>query len=350
MATDRPQQTLLFPMPSPGPAAGTSDITSPKSRIRTGTIKAPNTKADSGKFGSAKIKSGNGPVNDASGRAANRIRFCVLGSGSGGNSSVMSLGGRNVLIDAGLGPRTISKRLGQIDINPIDLDAIFVTHLDQDHFRPHWIASALKWGITVFVHQWHLKALSKCKGYLGLCRAGLVRDFDSKPFEPWPGVQVRSVRLPHDNKGTTGYRFDTACGSVALATDLGQVPDEMIECFAGVDLLAIESNYDPQMQISSSRPAFLKDRVMGGRGHLSNQQAFEAVCEISERSISGNPRHIVLLHQSSQCNDPREIKRVFGQDEKIRRRIVLSHQRRRTPWIDISPLKPLRRSQMRLSF
>jgi len=262
----------------------------------------------------------------------------------------MSLGRRCVLIDAGLGPRTITRRLSQININPIDLEAIFVTHLDQDHFRPHWIATALKWRISVFVHEWHLKALSKCRGYLDLCRAGLVRDFDSKPFEAWPGLQVRSVRLPHDNKGTIGYRFDSACGSVALATDLGHVPDEMIECFAGVDLLAIESNYDPQMQISSSRPDFLKQRVMGGRGHLSNQQSFEAVCRISERSLSGNPRHIVLLHRSSQCNDPRAIKQVFEQDEEIGRRILLTHQRRRTRWINVAPLKALRRSQMPLSY
>jgi phosphoribosyl 1,2-cyclic phosphodiesterase len=69
----------------------------------------------------------------------------------------------------------------------------------------------------------------------------------------------------------------------------------------GVDILAIESNYDRAMQLESARPAFLKDRIMGGKGHLSNDECIDAVRAIS---WPREPEHVVLLHLSRECNCP----------------------------------------------
>ena len=129
-----------------------------------------------------------------------------------------------------------------------------------------------------------------------------------------------------------GYR-------VGFATDLGQVPEELIEQFCGVDLLALESNYDPVMEQNSDRPFYLKQRIMGGHGHLSNEQAFAAVRAILDRTTAKLgadrlPRHIVLLHRSRQCNCPKLVQRLFASDPRIAPVLTLSHQHERTAWLN----------------
>ena len=273
------------------------------------------------------------------------LKLCVLGSGSGGNSSVLQLGQQTILIDAGFGPRTTAKRLHGVKLDLTDIHAICLTHLDQDHFRPNWIATLLEHRILVWLHRGHLGALERIKGGDELGRAQLLKVFDGKPFEPVSGLRATAVHLPHDMKGTTGFLFESNVGRVGYATDLGHVSTELIQRFAGVDLLAIESNYDPPMQMQSSRPAFLKRRIMGGRGHLSNPEAFEAVQRIVDRSPAGLPHHIVLLHRSQQCNCPSAVQRVFNQDARIGPRVVLTEQRRRSRWLTVTPNDPDKTSE-----
>jgi len=117
---------------------------------------------------------------------------------------------------------------------------------------------------------------------------------------------------------------------------LGHVPAHLNDRFEDLDLLALESNYDRAMQVKSPRPWFLKQRIMGGRGHLSNDLAFDAIhrllnrCEKQGRKLPG---HIVLLHRSLQCNCPRIVRRVFSRDARIGPRLVLGEQFQRTEWL-----------------
>lgn len=283
-------------------------------------------------------------------KSRTHLRFSVLGSGSGGNSSVLQWAGRSMLIDAGFGPRTTARRLRAAGIDLADLTAVCVSHFDRDHFRPTWMAALLQYRIKLLLHRWHLGDFERLPGARLLGRAGLLHVFDSQPFEVMASLTGTAVRLPHDMKGTTGFLFESAGGRVGYATDLGHVPAELIHRFAGVDLLAIESNYDPQMQMQSGRPVFLKRRIMGGRGHLSNEQAFDAVRRIVDASPAGCPQHIVLLHRSRQCNCPYVVRRVFNQDPRIGPRVMLTEQRRRSRWLNLRVLAPMRRSQLKLGF
>ncbi len=262
---------------------------------------------------------------------------CVLGSGSGGNSTVVRVGDKALLIDAGFGPMTVARRLRDANLRLADIAAVCVTHLDQDHFRPTWLAPLRRAAIPLFVHRWHLDDLYDLHGEPArqLQRAGLVEVFDDEPFCPMREVRVSSFRLAHDTKGTCGFHIETPAGRIGYATDLGHVPTSLFEHFRGVDLLAIESNYDPQMQLGSSRPWFLKRRIMGMAGHLSNEQAFDAVRRIVNEGCDGSPRHIVLLHRSAQCNCPDLVRELFSQDARIAARLTLAEQRRCTPWMNL---------------
>ncbi len=276
------------------------------------------------------------------------LGICVLGSGSGGNATVLRWGKSAMLIDAGFGPRTTDKRLQQAGLTLTDLEAVCLTHLDQDHFRKTWTATLLKLGIPVFVHSWHFAELMHLPGGAELRDAGLAQMFESQPFEPMPGLAASTVRLQHDRQGTIGYRFDTPDMSIGYATDLGHAPAKLIKHLAGVDILCIECNYDEHMTRTSSRPSWVNRRNMSDSGHLSNEQSFEAVRAIADASPAGNPRHVVLLHRSSQCNHPMKVRRVFERDSELHPRITLTEQRRRTRWINIKPLGAGQRAQMKL--
>jgi len=145
---------------------------------------------------------------------AKPFHLCVLGSGSGGNSTVVRYGSGAMLIDAGFGPRTTAKRLDQAGIEIKDLGAICLTHLDQDHFRPTWMRTLLSHGIQLYLHHWHRRYLDRIEGAKELFRAGLVQLFDDEEFEPVLDVHVSAIRLPHDDKSTSGFHIDTPRGRV----------------------------------------------------------------------------------------------------------------------------------------
>ena len=278
------------------------------------------------------------------------MSFCVLGSGSGGNCAVLRVGGQAVFIDAGLGPRVTAARLEGSGLGPSGIGAVCLTHLDQDHFRPAWVRVWLSRGTAVWMHRWHLEDLGHVPGARRLLQAGLVHCFEDETFEPLGGLACHPIRLAHDEKGTSGFRVEAHGATVGYATDLGHVPDRLIAHFTGVDLLAIESNYDPELQRGSGRPLFLQRRIMGRAGHLSNEQAFDAVRRIVERSPAGRPRNVVLLHPSARCNRPALTRAVFDRDPAIAARLLLAEQRRRTPWLTVGSKGELTGPQMFLRF
>ncbi|MBL4702657.1 MAG: MBL fold metallo-hydrolase, partial [Phycisphaeraceae bacterium] len=184
--------------------------------------------------------------------------------------------GQTMLLDAGLGPLTISRRLDQHKSNLKQIKAIVITHMDQDHFRLTWIKTMIQWEIPLYIHTKHISKLERTSQATALLTLGLVRGFTQK-FSPINNLEFDPIYLHHDQQGTFGYRIDCDMGAIGFATDLGHVPDELIQKFTNVDLIALESNYDPKLQQLSPRPEMLKRRVMGQAGHLSNDQAFKAI-------------------------------------------------------------------------
>lgn len=293
-------------------------------------------------------------------RAAAGVSLCVLGSGSGGNSTAVRLrrGGDGevsvVLLDLGFGPRTTAQRLAQAGLDLADVRAACLTHLDRDHFRPAWLKVAADLRIRLAVHHWHLPELAGCPGASAVFDRGLVHTFDQEAFDvAGEGTLIgRGCRVQHDRQGTIAFHLThrPSGGAVGYATDLGHAPPRLIAHLAGVDVLCIESNHDPRMTITSPRPSFVNRRNLSDSGHLSNEQALEAVQHVAALSPRGNPRKVVLLHRSSQCNHPTTVRRVFARDPRLARRIVLTHQRRRTRWIDLRPCPAATRQQLPLAF
>ena len=257
------------------------------------------------------------------------MSLCVLGSGSTGNCSVLvcesSNGERTVsLIDLGLSPRETARRLHRVGLRLEEVDSALITHFDSDHFYQGWINAGRKLGLTLRFHRHH-------RSFAHRAGATVVRcECFHTAFDLCDGVHVQPVHFAHDEHGTVGYRFDSLAGSIGFATDLGSVPGDLYKHFTGLDVLALESNYCPVMQRESDRPIFLKKRIMGGSGHLSNEQSFEAVQRIAATS---RLQTICLLHLSQQCNDPKRIEAIYEAAPQLRDKLVLSHHDRPTPWM-----------------
>lgn len=287
------------------------------------------------------------------------IELCVLASGSSGNCTVVRTPAGVMLFDAGIGPRTTAARLAGTGVSLNDISAVCLTHLDRDHFNFNWLRTIIRQGIRVFCHQRRIADLHR----YGLRDAPddsearaftrQIEPFDDRPFEPLPALSVRPVRLAHDHTGSHGFVAKGFGRQIGYATDLGHVPADLVEVFCGCNVLCIESNYDPQMQQDSPRPAFLKRRIMGGRGHLSNAQALDAVRQVLDRCERRGlplPEHVVLLHRSRQCNCPRLLRDLFTRDARITPRLTLTEQYSRTEWIRPRESKPFAGEQLRIAW
>lgn len=235
-----------------------------------------------------------------------QLSITMLASSSSGNAAIVQFGSltrRVVLLDAGLSPRRVREGLLNRCPPGTELGAILLTHLDGDHWHRGWSAQLARHGVPVLLRAAH------CAGALalGIPRACLTVIEGEAALGGH--LRVRAVRTPHDEDGSTAFILETPAGRIGWATDLGTVQDELIEALAGVDLLGIECNYDERLQRESKRPWHLKQRIMGGNGHLSNDQAMDALDRI--RAVA-DPAAIGLLHLSRDCNCPHLVSRLLA--------------------------------------
>ncbi len=264
--------------------------------------------------------------------------LCVLASGSGGNCSVLLTrrGGvsRVTLIDLGLSPRRTFAELHALGLRPDQIDDALVTHLDHDHFCLTW-SRYLPRHARLRLHERHARRLP------ALVRERLgdrVRPF-AGCFDLDDGLSVSPLLMSHDEAGVSTFRLDMpgfGGGSLGFCTDLGHVSMELVRHLRHcprsgservVDVLALESNYCPKMQTASGRPEALKRRIMGGRGHLSNEQAAEAILAVQPSA------HVVLLHLSRECNEPGLAAQVH---EGAAYDVTVASQFAPTPWVGVS--------------
>jgi len=273
------------------------------------------------------------------------LELCILASGSAGNAAILRSPAGVLLIDAGIGPRTLSRRLDGTGVKLTDITALCLTHLDHDHFSPSWIATLLHLNIPVYCHADKAGELAATSPEL----SALIRPFGATLFYLTSGVACDPVHFAHDRLGSHGFVFDGFGYRVGYATDLGHIPSYFFDRFRDLDCIALESNYDPRMQAASARPWFLKRRITGGYGHLSNEQSLAAVRGLLDRSRR-LPDHIVLLHRSQECNCPHLVRRLFGADQRIAPRLTLAQQHERSEWLGGQGRLPYVGEQLTLAF
>ena len=222
------------------------------------------------------------------------MRIVTFASGSTGNCCLVSDGGVNVLIDAGISARRIVQGLGVLGLAPQDVCGVLITHEHSDHIS----------GLPVLVKRTGMRifAPSELGEVLKRVKPELSESIDYIP--PDGGLCVGDVRItafptPHDTSASCGDRIE---GSevFAFATDTGHISDELLEGLQGADTVVIEANHDKVMLKNGPYPPFLKQRVLSKHGHLSNDDCAKLACLLAD---SGT-RQIILGHLSQQNNTP----------------------------------------------
>ncbi len=239
------------------------------------------------------------------------IQFAVLASGSRGNSSLVQTGHAGLLIDLGLGPKTLSSRLDEVNSSLDRIGTAVLTHTHGDHVQEATLRLLARGKVPLYCHEGHRVGLAQKATFGELDRLGLVRHFDDRPFLTPLGLRVEPVELSHDGGPTFGFRIEGRSergrrpASVGYLTDTGCWTEAIADAMADVDALGVEFNHDVTLQLNSGRSPHLIYRNLGDRGHLSNDQAAGLVAAVLARSSPGLVRDVALLHMSDQCNRPK---------------------------------------------
>lgn len=239
-------------------------------------------------------------------------RWTVLASGSSGNASLLESNGAGLLVDIGLGPRQLDRRLRQVGFDWDRIRGVVLTHTHGDHWSARSLAKLVELRVPFYCHAEHLRPLNlECPEFQSLQFARLVNTYaPGIEFCPLPGTCCRAMALKHDGGATFGFRIESDRSShasgwaVGYAADLGSWEASLPRDLANVDVLALEFNHDVNLQRESGRAPWLIHRVLGEFGHLSNVQGARLLAECAGQSDAGRLRHIIQLHLSHDCNRP----------------------------------------------
>lgn len=218
------------------------------------------------------------------------IRVSALGSGSKGNSVLVTGSGHKILIDCGFGIRELSARLMALGTTLAELDGILITHEHIDHIKAVKSAGD-KHAIPVYMHQRTCRAM-------GNAAPDNAYVFSTLNGFRLAGFEIHPFPIPHDAVYPLGYSISDGESRFVYATDLGYVSDEVLAAARGADIVMLESNYDKEMLIKGAYPYYLKQRILSDHGHLCNTDCADAVYKM----LSWGTRSFVLGHISQENN------------------------------------------------
>ena len=222
------------------------------------------------------------------------LEITHLGSGSGGNSTLLATETTKVLVDCGFTLRQMELRLALSGVDPQSIDAIVVSHHHSDHSKSamraskHWQADLHSNQETAMRLGW--QPISEVRTFEGLQRLEISDELSLLP-----------VPVPHEDAENVAIIASNGDGRrAAVVTDLGEATVELMRHLAGCEHISIEANYDPERLLAGPYPERLKHRISSRGGHLSNPQTADILMELLHPDL----KSIVLCHLSEKNNAP----------------------------------------------
>lgn len=219
--------------------------------------------------------------------------FRTLASGSTGNAAILSARNTNILLDAGISARRIVTNLRAQGIEK--LGAILITHEHTDHIK----------GLRVLLK--HINAPVYAPNETALHMINNIEGLEGRIIPFTPGncfeigeIDVNSFATPHDSASSCGYSFFHGRHKVTSVTDFGHITQAIEAAIIGSDILMVESNHDEELLRNGPYPFFLKKRVSGENGHLSNGNC----AALAAKAVANGTQQIILAHLSRQNNTP----------------------------------------------
>ncbi|MPM44508.1 putative metallo-hydrolase YycJ [bioreactor metagenome] len=258
------------------------------------------------------------------------LRLKSLGSGSSGNSTLIEGRSgtltRRLLVDCGIGIRTLALRLGEAGNAIAQIDAIFITHEHSDHVGC-MATLALRHGIPVWMSRGTYAAIGEPELH------GLLRIAEhNSPIDMGGAFEALPFSVPHDAREPLHLRLSDGSHHAAVLTDLGHASPEVIPYVTNCQALLIEANHDAEMLRTGRYPAFLKRRIAGANGHLANEQTEALLRTVNHAGL----QRVVAAHLSAENNRPElaraAVARALGWSPDD---VDIALQRGGSPWVQL---------------
>ncbi len=224
------------------------------------------------------------------------MRLCSIASGSSGNCIYIGSEKNSILIDAGISGKRVEAGLKELELCGKDMDGILITHEHSDHIKGLGVL-ARKYELPIYGTRGTLKAIQGMDN-LGTISPELFREIVPDVDFQVGELTVSPFRVSHDAADPVAYRVTCGGKTAAVATDLGVYTDYTVDRLKGADILLLEANHDIHMLEVGGYPYYLKQRILGERGHLSNETAGQLLCKV----LHDNLKYIFLGHLSKENN------------------------------------------------
>ena len=224
------------------------------------------------------------------------MRLCSIASGSSGNCIYVGDDETHLLVDTGISKKRIEEGLFTLDIKGEEIQGILITHEHIDHIQGLGVFSR-KYEIPIYTTKGTAEGIRCCKS-LGKLPDGLIHEVKADETFHVGTMDIHPFAISHDAKEPIGYRIENQKKAVAVATDLGKYDEYTVEQLQNLNAVVLEANHDIHMLEVGPYPYPLKQRVMGDKGHLSNELSGRLLCDI----LHDNLQYVVLGHLSKENN------------------------------------------------
>ncbi len=224
------------------------------------------------------------------------MRLVSIASGSSGNCIYIGSDSSHILVDAGISNKRIEQGLNEIGLKGSELNGIVITHEHSDHVKGLGVL-ARKHGVPIYGTRETLEEIEGMKS-LGSYSRDLLHPIEPDVEFSIGDLQIQPFSVDHDAANPVAYRVQCGRSSAAVATDMGHFDQYIIDHLQNLDALLLESNHDVNMLQTGPYPYYLKRRILGNHGHLSNENAGRLLNHI----LHDNLKHILLGHLSKENN------------------------------------------------
>ena len=226
------------------------------------------------------------------------MRLCSIASGSSGNCIYVGSDTTHLLVDVGISGKRTEAGLKELDLSMRDIDGIFITHEHADHIAGLGVLGR-KYGIPIYATKGTINAIKNSNA------VGEIPDELFCPISADEKIVIKDLvcnpmRISHDAAEPVAYRIQHGKKRVGIITDLGNYNDYTVESLKGMDALLLEANHDVNMLQVGPYPYYLKQRILGDRGHLSNERAGQLLCSLLHDKLQS----VMLGHLSKENNLP----------------------------------------------
>lgn len=232
------------------------------------------------------------------------LTFSVLASGSSGNAMYIETAKTKLLIDAGLSGKKLEQLLTKAACDPSELDGIIVTHEHSDHIKGLGVM-ARRYKLPVYANE---KTWAAMEPLVGTIAADQKFHFSQSSTKAFSDLDIQSFPVSHDAADPMFFAFHHEGRKLVLATDMGYVSDTVKGVIQNADMMVFESNHDMNMLRMGRYPWSVKRRILGDSGHVSNEDAAYALCDV----IGERTKRIYLAHLSKD-NNMKELARMTAE-------------------------------------